>query len=369
MQFPFMEDQKMHRTALGSLLAAFCLLLAAPAAAQVPTLRIGHGISNEEPLWLMAVRPDLTPGQGKKYTLRLTPMTTPIERFQAFLAGELEGGTAPAFNVLLSRSQGVDVKLVAAIMQEARGDYFSTTLMVKDASPIRRAEDLKGKVVAAIMQEARGDYFSTTLMVKDASPIRRAEDLKGKVVGVLGFRTSPDLALRGYLLRSGLVPDVDVKVVPVPFPAMGAALRSDKIDVGSFVEPFFSAERAKGGLRPLVTAAEALGFDHDVLNIWLGSRLIREQPEAVRAFVSDYAATLKHYLANREAAKREVHKAGFVRAPLEVYLGLGEYKRDPQGRVDVASLARLAALMHEQFKWLERPASAEDLVAAGVTLR
>ena len=334
MQFPFMEDQKMHRTALGSLLAAFCLLLAAPAAAQVPTLRIGHGISNEEPLWLMAVRPDLTPGQGKKYTLRLTPMTTPIERFQAFLAGELEGGTAPAFNVLLSRSQGVDVKLVAAIMQEARGDYFSTTLMVKDASPIRRAEDLKGKVV-----------------------------------GVLGFRTSPDLALRGYLLRSGLVPDVDVKVVPVPFPAMGAALRSDKIDVGSFVEPFFSAERAKGGLRPLVTAAEALGFDHDVLNIWLGSRLIREQPEAVRAFVSDYAATLKHYLANREAAKREVHKAGFVRAPLEVYLGLGEYKRDPQGRVDVASLARLAALMHEQFKWLERPASAEDLVAAGVTLR
>jgi len=325
----------MLHTVLRFVLTISCLVATIPLFAQSPpVIRIGHGISNEEPLWLMGVRSDLTPNQGKRYALKLSPITTPVERIQAFLAGELDGGTAPAFNVLLAKAQGVDAKLVAAIMQEARGDYFSTTLMVKADSPIRRAEDLKGKTV-----------------------------------GVLGFRTSPDLALRAYLVRAGLVPDVDVKVVPVPFPAMGAALRSDKVDVASFVEPFFSAERAKGGLRPLVTAAEAVGFDHDVLNIWIGTKLIREQPDAVRAFVADYAAALKYYLANREAAKREVHKAGFVRAPLEVYLTLGEYKRDPDGRVDAASLNRLSTLMYERFKWLEKPLSAEELIEPGLTLR
>jgi len=47
----------------------------------------------------------------------MPPLTTPTDRFQAFLAGELEGGTAPAFTVLMARSQGVDIKLVAAIAQ------------------------------------------------------------------------------------------------------------------------------------------------------------------------------------------------------------------------------------------------------------
>jgi ABC-type nitrate/sulfonate/bicarbonate transport system substrate-binding protein len=317
----------MRSTLLG-VLAASCMLLCASVSAQAPLIRIAHGISNEEPLWLMAIRPDLTPNQGKRYALKLAPITTPTERFQAFLAGELEGGTAPAFTVLMARAQGMDIKLLAAIAQEGKGP----------------------------------DWFSTTLMVKDASPIQRAAELKGKTVGVLGFRTSPDLAVRAYVLGAGLIPDVDVKVVPIAFPAMGTAVRSDKVDVGAFVEPFYSAERAKGGLRPLVSAAEAVGYDHDVLNIWMGSRFIQQQPDAVRAFIADYSAALKYYLANRESAKREIHRANFVRTPLDTYLSLKEYKRDPEGRIDLASLKRLAVFMHDRLKWLERPVDPEEIM-------
>src|SRR5262249_56873237 len=65
-------------------------------AADPPLIRFGHGFAAEEQAWLMAARADLTPGQGTKY--RLKPISFPgnPERFQAYLADDLSGGTAPA---------------------------------------------------------------------------------------------------------------------------------------------------------------------------------------------------------------------------------------------------------------------------------
>ena len=305
------------------LLASFVPLQAA----EPPLIRLGHGPSNEEPVWLMAVRPDLTPNQGKHYRLKLTPFLGVNDRFQAYVAKEIDAGTAPPFSVIFARSRGVDMKIVAGIMQEAKGEHFSTTFMVKDGSPIK-------------------------------SPA----DLKGATIGILGPKTSPDLHARAYLLKHGLVPDKDVKLVPMPFPAMGPGVRSDKISVGAFTEPFYSAERAKGGLRPLFTGIEAMGYDHDLLDVWFGEKFIAAHPEAVRAYLTDYVAVTKHYLANKEPVKREIHKAGFVRAPLDAYLKLVEYRRDPNARVDVESLKRVAVFMREKLNWLEAPVDVDAAV-------
>ena len=61
-----------HRTMLGRIclvsLVAFALLPAE--AAEPPLIRFGHGFAAEEQVWLMAARPDLTPGQGTKYRLK-----------------------------------------------------------------------------------------------------------------------------------------------------------------------------------------------------------------------------------------------------------------------------------------------------------
>lgn len=297
-------------------------------AADPPLIRLGHGPSNEEPVWLMAIRPDLTPNQGKKYRLTLTPFLGVNDRFQAYVARELDAGTAPPFSVIFARSRGVDLKIVAGIMQEAKGEQ----------------------------------WFSTTFMVKENSPIKSAADLKGTTIGILGPKTSPDFHARAYLLKAGLVPDKDVKLVPMPFPAMGPSVRSDKITVGAFTEPFYSAERAKGGLRPLFTAIEAMGYDHDLLDVWFGEKFIAAQPDAVRAYVADYVAATKYYLANKEQAKREIHKAGFVRAPLDTYLKLVEYRRDPNARVDVDSLKKVATFMLEKLNWLEAPVNVDEAV-------
>src|SRR3954470_4474743 len=312
-----------------TLVAAAALAASFAAAAQEPTLiRFGRGFAAEEQVWLMSVRRDLTPNQGKKYKLDQKLFQANPERFQAYLAGELDAGTAPGLAVIFVRAQGVDMKVVASICQEAAGP----------------------------------SYFTTTYMVKDDGPIKSAKDLKGGTIGVVGIKTATDLWARAGLINAGLVPDKDTKVVPMAFPAIGEAVRSGKVSAGTFVEPFYSSEIAKGGLRKLFTATEAVGYEHELLDIFFGEKFLKANPEAVRAFLADYVAVTKYYLANTAQAKADLHKAGFVRTPLDTYLKNADWKRDPNARVDVESLKKLSTFMLDKLQWLEKPVNVESMV-------
>jgi ABC-type nitrate/sulfonate/bicarbonate transport system substrate-binding protein len=276
----------------------------------------------------MSVRKDLTPNQGKAYNLNQILFQANPERFQAFLAGELDGGTAPGLAVIFARAQGVEMKIVASICLEAAGQGI----------------------------------FTTQYMVKDDGPIKSAKDLKGGTIAVVGIKTATDLWARAGLLNAGLVPDKDTKVVPMGFPVIGDAVRSGKVSAGVFVEPFYSAEMAKGGLRKLFSATEVLGYDHELLDIFFSEKFLKANPGAVRAFLADYVAVTRYYLANREQAKTDLHKAGFVRTPLPVYLKTSDWKRDPGGRVDVGSLEKLSKFMLEKLDWLEKPVNVREMV-------
>jgi ABC-type nitrate/sulfonate/bicarbonate transport system substrate-binding protein len=299
------------------------------AAAQTPpTIRFGRGFAAEEQMWLMSVRKDLTPNQGKAYHLNQILFQANPERFQAFLAGELDGGTAPGLAVIFARAQGVDMKIVASICLEAAG----------------------------------ANIFTTTYMVKDDGPIKSVKDLKGGTIAVVGIKTATDLWARAGLINAGLAPDKDTKVVPMGFPVIGDAVRSGKVSAGTFVEPFYSAEVAKGGLRKLFTAVDAVGYEHELLDIFFGEKFLKAHPQAVRAFLSDYVAVTKYYLANTEQAKTDLHKAGFVRTPLPVYLKTSDWKRTPDGRVNVESLKKLSTFMLDKLQWLEKPVNVDSMV-------
>jgi ABC-type nitrate/sulfonate/bicarbonate transport system substrate-binding protein len=276
----------------------------------------------------MSARPDLTPNQGKRYQLKQILFQANPERFQAYLAGELDAGTAPGLAVIFARAQGVDMKIVASVCLEAAGK----------------------------------EWFSTTYMVKDDGPVKRVQDLKGGTIGVVGIKTATDLWARAGLINAGLLPDKDTKVVPMAFPAIGDAVRTGKVSAGTFVEPFYSAEVAKGGLRKLFTATEAVGYDHELLDIFFGEKFLKANPDAVRAFLADYVAVTKYYLANTAQAKADLHKANFVRTPLEIYLKNADWKRDPNARVDVESLQKLSAFMLDKLQWLEKPVNVDSMV-------
>jgi ABC-type nitrate/sulfonate/bicarbonate transport system substrate-binding protein len=312
-----------------SLLSIVALCFSVQAFAQnAPLIRLGRGFAAEEQLWLMSARPDLTPNQGKAYELKQILFQANPERFQAFLAGEIDAGTAPGLAVIFARAQGLDMKIVASISQEAAGRQ----------------------------------WFSTTYMVKDDGPIKTTQDLKGGTIAIVGIKTATDLWARAGLINVGLVPDRDTKVVPMSFPAIGDAVRSGKVSAGTFVEPFYSVEVAKGGLRKLFTATEAVGYDHELLDIWFGEKFLKAHPEAVRAFLADYVAVTKYYLANTEQAKRDLHKTGFVRTPLEIYLKNADWRRAPDGRVDIESLRKLSAFMLDKLQWLEKPVNVDSMV-------
>jgi ABC-type nitrate/sulfonate/bicarbonate transport system substrate-binding protein len=315
-----------------SLLALLALLFSIHAvAAEPPLIRFGRGFAAEEQVWLMSARPDLAPNQGKRYQLKQILFQANPQRFQAYLAGEIDAGTAPGLTVIFANEQGLDLKIVASVCLEAAGK----------------------------------EWFSTTYMVKDDGPVKSVKDLKGGTIGVVGIKTATDLWARAGLLNAGLQPDKDTKVVPMAFPVIGDAVRTGKISAGTFVEPFYSAEVAKGGLRKLFTAAEAVGYEHELLDLWFGEKFLKSNPNAVRAFLADYVAVTKYYLANTAQAKRDLHKAGFVRTPLEIYLKNADWKRDPNARVNVESLKKLTLFMREKLNWLEKPVNVDALVDQG----
>ena len=297
-------------------------------AAEPPLIRLGRGFAAEEQVWLMSARPDLAPNQGKKYQLKQILFQANPQRFQAYLAGEIDAGTAPGLSVIFANEQGLDLKVVASVCLEAAGK----------------------------------EWFSTTYMVKDDGPVRSVKDLKGGTIGVVGIKTATDLWARAGLLNAGLQPDKDTKVVPMAFPVIGDAVRTGKISAGTFVEPFYSAEVAKGGLRKLLGGGGGVGYDHELLDLWFGEKFLKANPEAVRAFLADYVAVTKYYLANTAQAKRDLHKAGFVRTPLEIYLKNADWKRDPDARVNVESLKKLTVFMREKLNWLEKPVNVDALV-------
>jgi ABC-type nitrate/sulfonate/bicarbonate transport system substrate-binding protein len=310
-------------------LALFALVFSLNSlAAEPPLIRFGRGFAAEEQVWLMTARPDLAPNQGKRYQLKQILFQANPQRFQAYLAGEIDAGTAPGLTVIFASEQGLDIKVVASVCLEAAGKQ----------------------------------WFSTTYMVKDDGPVKSVKDLKGGTIGVVGIKTATDLWARAGLLNAGLQPDRDTKVVPMAFPVIGDAVRSGKITAGTFVEPFYSAEMAKGGLRKLFTAAEAVGYEHELLDLWFGEKFLKNHPDAVRAFLADYVAVTQYYLANTAQAKRDLHKAGFVKTPLDIYLKNADWKRDPNARVNVDSLKKLTVFMREKLNWLEKPVNVDALV-------
>lgn len=89
-------------------------------------------------------------------------------------------------------------------------------------------------------------YRSTSpnslLMVAKDSPVQTARDLNGKTVAVNGLRNTPQLSTEVWLDKNG-ADSKSVKFTEVPFPEMGLALTSGRVDAAFFSEPALSLVR------------------------------------------------------------------------------------------------------------------------------
>jgi ABC-type nitrate/sulfonate/bicarbonate transport system substrate-binding protein len=267
-------------------------------------IRVGHGPSAEDNLWLMKARPDLGAHQGKAYTLDFALFRGSEPRFKAFEAGELDLTTGSAASMLFAASKGVDLRIIASISMDSDKGYVTPYLVKADAA------------------------------------IRSLQDLKGKTLGINGYKSDVELTERRALEKAGLDPDHDVKFAVVGFPNMGNAVRSGLIDLGCFPLPFGFNEMKQGGLRKLFDAREISGEDDYLEVLATHPDFIAAHRDVLRLFIADFIATTVWYNAHLKEAREALIKSQMVLLKPEEFLDSPDFYRDPTAKIDLKILAR-----------------------------
>ncbi len=242
---------------------------------------------------------------GKLYTLDGTRFTGSSQRAQAFAAGAIDLASSGAEGVLFAAAEGIQSTIIASLSKEALHRGFNTAFLALASSPINKVEDLKGKTIA-----------------------------------VNGFSTTGELWLRTALERHGLK-EGDVTVVPVSFPAMAESLRSGRIDVGEFPQPFDAMAGKEMKVKTIFTSKDGMPFDEELIVIVGHNAYLKAHAQAIRGFLADLQATTRYYIAQPVKARQILIDKKFVRVPADVYLHMKDYYRDPTLRVDLDALRKM----------------------------
>ena len=273
-----------------------------------PTLRLGYGAAAEEQLYVLLAKPEIGANYGKAYKLDASRFQSSTQRSQAFEAGAIDLASSGAVGVLFAASEGVSGKVIASLARE---------------SP-------------------RG--FATSYYVKADSPIKNVADAKGKIVGINGFATDGQLWLKTALARHNLS-DSDVTITPVPFPAMSEALRSGKVDIGEFPQPFADMVEKDFPVRKLFDSQYGMPFEQELIILLGKDAFLHANANAVRGLLGDLRASLAFYLEKPREARQILMDAKMVRLAPDIYLNMKDYYRDPTLRPDAAALERVQDIM------------------------
>lgn len=205
------------------------------------------------------------------------------------------------------------------------------------------------KVVADSKIDGYPGYRSNVWVVRAEEPIHKVEDLKGRVVSINEFGAGLDVGLRVMLRKHGLDPLKDVNIVEINFGNQGPALRQKRIDLALLLQPFEGREFKKGGIRRLFTLKDAIGANHMIFQV-ATNKILKEQPEAVRAFFDDYVRGLQWYLDPKNRPKMLEVVAEFTKLPKEAYgyfLTTEDDFRDPNACPRLEYIQRPVDLMLE----------------------
>ncbi|PID04262.1 hypothetical protein CSV67_01995 [Sporosarcina sp. P2] len=289
-------------------------------------IKLGVGYATEENLWLIKVASDLAPNYGEKYTLDLQQFRANTDRLNAYRAGQIQGGSIGQGAAIMSAAQGINLKIVANIAKETPGEGFNSAFMgLKDAG------------------------------------LESAADLKGKTIGIPDFKSPTDMWARSAVKAAGLDPDKDVKYAVLPTPAVEEAVKSGKIDVGLFPQPFYEMAQEAGELKTVFTSKDGVPIDEDFLNLFLHPDFIAEHEEAVRALVEDLQYMTRYYVENKKEARQKLLDAEFVLSEPEIYLNLVDYNRSIDSSLTKESWELVQEILLED-EWIEQKVDLDELI-------
>ncbi len=213
--------------------------------------------------------------------------------------------------------------------------YSSFGLAIENA----KLDDLR--VVMDGFQDGVPGYYTGEFMVRNESPIRTIEDLKGKLVATPGAGTALDIAVRAMMRKHSMEEKKDYTIIEAALPNQKAMLLDQKVDLAAAGTTAITDATLKSSARVLFTQEQAVGRTQMIL-FAARAGFLEKNRAAVIDFLED-ALSARHFYfdpANHKEAVAIVSQ--YTKQPAEqldqwIYTS-HDYYRDPNGQADLGAL-------------------------------
>jgi sulfonate transport system substrate-binding protein len=305
------------RHAVVALALGLAAFVSSAQAAEPSLLRIGWVVAGADLATLMFAKPELAPHAGMSYIPELTHFEGTSTAMQALATGELD---------------------CAALA------YSPFALGVVNAG----LQDLR--VIGDGFQDGVPGYHTNGYFVRNDSPIRTVEDLKGKIIATNQGGSAVDMAVRAMLAKHNLQDKRDVTMIEVRFPDQKAMLKEGKVDLVTTPLPFGADPELLSFAHPLFTQVEAIGRSQMIVRVAREPFLEAHRAEMVD-FMEDYLRTLKYLLDPANHAEAVALLAQVTKQKPALFDSWAftskDYYRDPKGQADLDALQANIDLQHQ----------------------
>lgn len=244
-----------------SAIAAWILVSPAIAADKIP-VRIGVQ-PNILPEVIMRTQRTLETKYGDKYDFQWIDVTHAAPAIEALVANSIDITDAGVLPLIIGRAKGHDYYAVADTVGDVTG------LVVRRDRGIERPADLKGKTIA---YPGKGSWQHGLLL----------------------------MALEGTNVR-----ETDINLVRARFPEMHVLMQKGSVDGFAGAEPFISTVLSAAEGKLLFRPASVLKQKEDTLvsgHVVARGAFIKEHPDALRAFLTEFAKASRFIRENPEEA-------------------------------------------------------------------